>query len=179
MPTCNKICTPSGVTGFSSSEAALLSLDQPFSYRFSTRQRAKRINFKEMTAVLQALVRWIETFKGSHLHIFCDNFPVMQGLRKNSICGEAMQPLRRIAMLCAEQDIEVQAHWISTKQNSLADMLLRGQYTKIANKYSSLQIALSTSGIHLKAGIQKYPLDKCQLDCSEASYNITEIGRII
>ena len=153
MPTCNKICTPIGVTGFSSSEAALLSLDKAFSYRFSTRQRAKRINFKEMTAVLQALVRWIETFKGSHLHIFCDNFPVMQGLRKNSICGEAMQPLRRIAMLCAEQDIEVQAHWISTKQNSLADMLLRGQYTKIANKYSSLQIALSTSGIQLKAGI--------------------------
>ena len=64
-----------------------------------------------------------------------------------------MQPLRRIAMFCAEYDIEVQAHWISTKQNSLADMLSRGQYTKIANKYPSLQIAQSTFGILLKAGI--------------------------
>ena len=138
IPTCNKICTLSGVTGFSSSVAALLSLDKAFSYRFSTRQRAKRINFKEMTAVLQALARWIEIFKGSHLHIFCDNFPVTQGLHKNSIHGEAMQPLRRIAMLCAEYDIKVQAHWISTKQNSLADLLSRGQYTKIANRYPSL-----------------------------------------
>ena len=64
-----------------------------------------------------------------------------------------MQPLRRIAMLCAEHDIEVQAHWIYTKQNSLADMLSRGQYTKIANKYPSLQIAQTTFGIPLKAGI--------------------------
>ena len=76
IPTCNKICTLSGVTGFSSSVAALLSLDKAFSYRFSTRQRAKRINFKEITAVLQALARWIKIFKGSHLHIFCDNFLV-------------------------------------------------------------------------------------------------------
>ena len=153
IPNCNKICTPSGVTGFSSSEAALLLLDKAFSYCFSTRQRAKRINFKEMTALLQELAWWIEIFKSSHLHIFCDNFPVTPGLRKNSICAEAMQPLRRIAMLCAEHDIEVQAHWISTKQNSLADMLSHSQYTKIANKYSSLQMALNTSGIHLKAGI--------------------------
>ena len=64
-----------------------------------------------------------------------------------------MQPLRRIAMLCAEHNIEVQAHWITTKQNSLADMLSCGQYTKIANKYPSLQIALSTSRIPLKADI--------------------------
>ena len=46
-----------------------------------------------------------------------------------------MQLLRRVAMLCAEQDIEVQANWISIKQNSLADMLSCSQYTKIANKY--------------------------------------------
>ena len=64
-----------------------------------------------------------------------------------------MQPLRRIAMLCTEHNIEMQAHWISTKQNSLADILSCGQYTKIANKYPSLQIALSTFGIPLKAGI--------------------------
>ena len=56
-------------------------------------------------------------------------------------------------MLRAEHDIEVQEYWISTKQNFLADILSRGQYTKIANKYPSLQIVLSTFGIPLKAGI--------------------------
>lgn len=153
IPTCNNICSPSGVIGFSHSEATLLSLEKAFSYRLSMRQRAKRINFKEMTAILQAMARWIKTFRGSHLHVFCDNFAVAHGLRKISIRGEGMQLLCRIAMLCAEHDIEVQAHWISTKQNSLADMRSRGQYTKIANKYPSLQIAQSTFGIPLKAGI--------------------------
>ncbi len=78
---------------------------------------------------------------------------VAHGLQKTSIRGEAMQSLRKVAMLCAEHDIEVQVHWISTKQNSLADMLSRGQYAKIANKYPFLQIAQSTSEIPLKAGI--------------------------
>ena len=69
-----------------------------------------------MTGVFQALARLIETFKGSHLYIFGDNFAVVNGLQQNSIMGEAMEPLKRIAMLYAEYDIEVQAHWISTKQ---------------------------------------------------------------
>lgn len=37
-----------------------------------------------------------------------------------------MQPLRNVAMHCAEHDVEMQVHWIFTEQNSLADMLLRG-----------------------------------------------------
>ena len=109
VPICNKICFSSEVTGFNSSEATSLSLDKAFSCRFSTCQRAKPINFKEMTGVFQALARWIETVKCSHLHIFGNNFVVVNGLQKNSINGEVMEPLRRIAILYAEHDIEVQA----------------------------------------------------------------------
>ena len=153
IPTCNKICTLNEVAGFSSSLAALLSLNKAFTYCFLTHQRAKRINFKEMTAVLQALARKIEIFKGSHLHIFCNDFLIIQSLYKNSIHRKTIQPLHRIAMLYAEHDIEVQTHLISTKHNFLADMLSYGQYTKIANKYLSLQIALSTFEISLKTNI--------------------------
>ena len=153
MPICNKICFSSKVIGFSLSEATLLSLDKAFSYCFSTCQQAKHINFKEMTSVLQALARWIETFKGSHLYIFGDNFVVVNGLQKTSIKGEAIEPLKRIAILSTKHDIEVQVHWISTKQNSLANMLSRGQYTKIVNKYLFLQIAIIIFGIPLKADI--------------------------
>ena len=64
-----------------------------------------------------------------------------------------MQLLQRIAMLCAEHDVEVQAHWITTKQNFSADMLSRSRYVKIADKNPSLQIAKGTFGTHLKAGI--------------------------
>lgn len=53
IPTCNKIYSPSGVTGFRYSEAAWLSRDKAFSYHFSTCQQAKYINFK----------RWRQFFK--------------------------------------------------------------------------------------------------------------------
>lgn len=56
-------------------------------------------------------------------------------------------------MLCAMHDIEVPVYWISIKQNSLANMLSCSQYTKIADKYLSLQIAQNTYGTSLKAGI--------------------------
>ena len=88
----------------------LLSLDKAFLYCFSTRQQAKSKNFKEMMAILQVMTRWIEVFKGSHLHVFYNNFAVAPGLQKTSIRKEAIQPLRKIAMLCAEHNIEVQAH---------------------------------------------------------------------
>lgn len=63
-----------------------------------------------MTAIFQVIARWIEIFKGSYLYIFCDNFAVVQGVQKTSIRREAIQLLRKIAMLCAKHDIEVQTH---------------------------------------------------------------------
>ena len=38
--------------------------------------------FQEMTAILQAIARWIKTFKGFHLYVFCDNFDVTHGVQK-------------------------------------------------------------------------------------------------
>ena len=99
IPTCNTICILSGLISFSSSVATLLLLDKIFSYCFSIRQQGKYINFKKMIAVLQALARWIKIFKGFQLHIFYDNFLVIQDLHKNSIYREEMQLLCRIAIL--------------------------------------------------------------------------------
>lgn len=64
-----------------------------------------------------------------------------------------MQRLRKIAVPCVVHDIEVQAHWIFTKQNFLADILSRDQYNKIADKYPSIYIAKSIFGTSLKASI--------------------------
>ena len=110
MPTCNKIFSLSRIIGFSYSEAALLSLDKAFSYRFLTHQQAKHINFKEMTAIFQAIARWIKTFRGSYLHIFCNNFVVVYGVQKISIKRKAIQLLCKIAMLYAGHDIEMRTH---------------------------------------------------------------------
>ena len=73
---------------------------------------------------------------------------------------EAMQPLYKITMFYAKHVIKVQAYQIFIKQNFLADILSCNQYIKLANKYSSLEIAQSTFGIPLKDCIQKSLLNK-------------------
>ena len=46
-----------------------------------------------------------------------------------------MAPLRQIVMLLAIHNIYLQAVWIPTKNNTLADILSRFQFQKIANIY--------------------------------------------
>ena len=77
--------------------------------------------------------------KGAHLLLYCDSFAVMSGVKKTSIRGGAMHPLRNIAMMAAIYDIEIEPHWLSTKENFLADWLSRGLFGKIADNYPNLQ----------------------------------------
>ncbi len=105
-----------------------------FSLRTPSRLANKDIHFEEMKAVLIALWRWISELAGKALYIFNDNQAVCYGLVKLSIRGPAMAPLRDIAMLLAQHDIlVVEVKWIHSYENSLADMLSRMQYDKIAD----------------------------------------------
>lgn len=156
---CNNICSLSRLKNFSHSEVALFFLDKAFLYCFSTRPRVKHINFMKIIAISLAISKWIEFFKGPHLHIFCDDFIVAHGVQKTSIREKVMKLLQRIAMLCTEHDIEVQVYWIFTKQNSLPNLLFCGQYTKIANNYFFLQMIRNTFGIPLKASIWRFFLN--------------------
>lgn len=110
MLTCNKVYSPSKVIGFNYFETMLLFLNKKFSYRYLTSQKVKHINFKEMTAIFQAITKRIEIFKCFHLYVFCNNFVVSYKIQKISIKREVMQLLRKIAMFSANHDIEVQAH---------------------------------------------------------------------
>ncbi len=106
-----------------------------------------------MTGVLQALTIWIEIFKRSYLHVFCNNFAVTYRLQKTSIYGKVIQLLHRIAMLSSEQYIEIQANWILIKPNSLADIFLFGLYTKFVDMNPFIQIAKSIFRTCLKSDI--------------------------
>ena len=121
------------------SKESLVSSAEVFSIRTSSRDMKKQINVKEMMAVLHALRKWLPIFKGSKLVIYGDNQAVVNGLRNGSIRGPAMKPLRDIAMLLALHDIVIESHWISSRENTLADMLSRGQWNKIADNYPLLQ----------------------------------------
>lgn len=113
-------------------------LDLTVSLRMPTRQRRKHINVKEMLAILLCMRRWRQHLHGSHLILHCDSQAVVHGLKRLSIRGGAMAPLRAIAMILAEDDIWLTVVWIPTKQNALADMLSRFQYKEIANAYPQL-----------------------------------------
>jgi hypothetical protein len=108
-----------------------------WSYAFAKphprRHRHKHINYKEMLAILTAFRLWLPKFSGGkHIAIHTDNTAVYHGLLKRSIRGPAMEPLREIILLAALHDITFSAHWISTADNLLADLLSRRQFAKIA-----------------------------------------------
>ncbi len=91
-----------------------------------------------MAAIFSRLETWIKTFSGPHLQIFADNSATTQVLRKTSIKREALQLLCKIVIMLATNDICIQSHWVSINKNSLADMLSRGHFKKIADQYLSL-----------------------------------------
>ena len=118
----------------------LHSVQEAFSTRISSRHSHKDIQFKEMKAVLYAIRLWLPRLQGTKIVLHCDNSACIYGLRKLSIRGPAMAPLRDIAMILATSDIILTPSWISTKENELADSLSRFRLRKIANEYPQLMI---------------------------------------
>ena len=115
-----------------------------FSVHVAMKHRRKDIQFKEMRAVLHAIRLWLHKLQGSRIILYCDNEACIQGLRKQSIRGPAMAPLRDIALLLARFDITIDAKWIPTRANELADDLSRFRYRKIANAFPQLRHLTTT-----------------------------------
>ena len=111
-----------------------------FSIPHHSRRRRKDIQYKEMQALLYALRSWLSYLKGCNVYCHIDNDADLNGLRKMSMKGPAMAPLRDIAMLTAQNDILLQPRWVASKDNELADDLSRFHFEKIANKYPYIQI---------------------------------------
>jgi ribonuclease HI len=99
------------------------------SERYSTRikNRALHIHVHEMRAVLHALRLWLPRLCGGKVIIYGDNAAVVAGLNKGSIRGGPMATWRDIAMLLALNDILMDALWIDSKSNDLADLLSRSK----------------------------------------------------
>lgn len=134
-----------GMGGYILERPELLhSVQDVFSIRVPTRHARKDIQFKEMKAVLHAVRLWLDKLHGARLILHCDNDACVQGLRKSSIRGPSMAPLRDIAMLAAKHDILLVPTWIPTKANSLADDLSRFRYQKIADQYPQLRHLVTT-----------------------------------
>ena len=104
-----------------------------FSSRVPPRHKGKHINWKEMFAVLHALILWHKEWAYGSIDIACDNAAVVGGINKRSILGPVIRPLRTILLISAIFDIDIKAHWVSTKENVIADAASRHDFKKLAD----------------------------------------------
>ena len=93
----------------------------------------EHINTLEMRAVEQVLLYWGRLWRGKLLVIHVDNQAVAYGLAKRTMRGAPMRVLRRCLLLAAEYDLDLEARWVSTTENALADALSRADYYRITN----------------------------------------------
>ena len=104
-----------------------------FSERIPSRHKSKKIDWKELFAVLHAFMLWHEEWKGGLVRLACDNSSVVDALNKHSIKGPAIVPLQRIFLIAAVYDIRILPFWIPSRENMIADAASRFDYKKLAN----------------------------------------------
>jgi ribonuclease HI len=96
--------------------------DRIFSSRVPSHHHVKHINWKEMFAILHALIIWHKEWVHGSVDVACDNTAVVNGINNRSIRGPAVHPLHTILLIAAVFDIEIKAHWIPSEENVIADV---------------------------------------------------------
>ena len=94
---------------------------------------SKKIDWKEMFAVLHAFLLWHKLWCGGTVRFACDNSAVVDGINKHSIKGPAIIHLQRIFLIAAVFDIQILAFWVPSEENIVADAASRYDYQKLAN----------------------------------------------
>ncbi|PPQ83082.1 hypothetical protein CVT24_012140, partial [Panaeolus cyanescens] len=105
-----------------------------FASRVPRRFRSRDIQFKELYAVLQAILRWADEWSSSHVVFHCDNQAVVAWLETGTSRSSPSMPiLRTISMLAAHFQFSFSSTWISTDDNGIADAASRFQYARMFN----------------------------------------------
>jgi hypothetical protein len=105
----------------------------PVSARVPRAHRSRLIDWKEAYAVLFAFAKWSPQWRGSLVVVHCDNRIVVSALNSRSVRGPAIDIIQSLFLLLTLDDIEVQATWLSSRDNWIADALSRFEFEKIAN----------------------------------------------
>jgi hypothetical protein len=128
----------SGIGGFfffgenGSWKDAISTIHQQLS--FSTPHSATaHINVLEVKAILVAFETWAALWQNHKLVLHTDSTTALSGFRNHVLHGPANVLLRRILLLAAAHDILIDAYWLSSMDNSLADALSRANSVAIAN----------------------------------------------
>ena len=127
-----------------------------FSARIPACHRTKHINWKEIFAILHAFILWHKEWPYGSVNIASDNSIVVTDINKKSIRGLAIRLLHTILLIGTVFDIEIKAHWISMKENIIADAASRYDFKKLADLgfkdqvtalWKCLSLAVKTSAL--------------------------------
>jgi hypothetical protein len=98
------------------------------------RRPSEHINARELRAVEQCLLHWGRSWAGHSILFHVDNTVALHGINNGTTRGEPMKILRRLLLLAATFQVhDLQAVWISSEDNALADALSRWDRNRIAN----------------------------------------------
>jgi hypothetical protein len=114
------------------------------------RRPAEHINTRELRAVEQCLLHWGHSWAGHSILFHVDNTVALHGINNGTTRGEPMKILRRLLLLAATFQVhDLQAVWISSEDNALADALSRWDRDRIANLCPQLLPLLDTRPLAL------------------------------
>jgi Reverse transcriptase (RNA-dependent DNA polymerase) len=113
--------------------------DEWFSSRVPRRFRNRDIQFKEIYAVLQAILRWGHRWKHCHVLFHVDNQVDVHALENDTNRSlHVMSILRLIVMLAAQLEFSYSSSWLSSSENVLADCASRYMYARLFELAPSL-----------------------------------------
>ena len=126
-----------------------------YSSRVPRRFRKRDIQFKEIYAVLQAILRWGHLWRHCHVIFHIDNSAIVDALSKETNRSRfTMSIVRLIVMLSASLEFSFSASWLSSSMNFLADSASRFLYSHLFSLSPSLNRQNSSTNPHL-VGIKR------------------------
>jgi len=93
---------------------------------------SRDIQFKEIYAVLQAILRWGHLWKGHHIVFHVDNYTLVSEICSGSMKNpQVMNMLRLIIMLAAWLGFSYNSSWLASSDNAIADAASLFDYTQL------------------------------------------------
>jgi hypothetical protein len=87
------------------------------------------MSYLELYPVVVSAVVWGHHWRGKRIVLFSDNEGTVAILQKGrSKCSEINKLLRRLMLVCTVGNFSFSARWLSTKENTYADLLSRGSF---------------------------------------------------
>ena len=105
---------------------------------------ASHINVHELEGLLVTFDIWAKLWHQCKVIVYTDNTTAYNSLTNLTLRSPANKPLQKLLLLTAENNVIIEACWIKSGDNGLADALSRKNNASIANICPHWQAPLSS-----------------------------------